>query len=64
MKEHIEKRRAELQQEHERGTKMLTQMDQERAELEQALLRISGAIQALSELLNLPEGEGNDGDNQ
>lgn len=64
MREQIQRRRAELLKEQERGTAMLAQMDKERAELEQTLLRISGAIQALGELLTAPEGEKGDGDNQ
>ena len=51
MREQLEKRRAELQAEQERGTAMLQQMDRERETLAQTLLRISGALQLANELL-------------
>lgn len=51
MKEQIEARIKELKAEFEEGKKMLEQLDMKRASLGQAVLRISGAIQALEELL-------------
>ena len=61
MNERIAERRAELQQELERGQSMLAQLDQQRANLGDTLLRISGAIQICEELLAQPvaavEGE-------
>lgn len=67
MREQLEQRRAELEAEHARGTQMLAEIDQRRAELAQTLLRISGAIQLCNEFLTQPAaaetGAGN-GDNQ
>ena len=50
MKQRIEARRAQLQTEYDRGQAMSQQMDRERAQLEQTLLRIAGALQILNEL--------------
>ncbi|ACL75870.1 MULTISPECIES: hypothetical protein [Ruminiclostridium] len=58
MKEKIEERIKELKGEFENGQKMLEELDAKRAGLNQTLLRISGAIQALEELMpeeNVPE---------
>ena len=58
MKEMIEERIKELKGEFENGQKMLDELDVKRAGLNQTLLRISGAIQALEELMpeeNVPE---------
>jgi predicted nuclease with TOPRIM domain len=51
MREHLERRKAELQAEYERGRQMLVSMQQEQTNLEQTLLRIDGAMQVLDELL-------------
>ncbi len=51
MKEQIEARINELKLEFEEGNKMLEELDMKRAGLEQTILRISGAIQALEELM-------------
>ena len=64
--ERITQRRAELAAEYERGQATLAQMEQERARLEQTLLRISGAILVFEELLTQPpagEMDGEHGDN-
>ncbi len=65
MKQRIEARRTELQTEYDRGQAMLQQMDRERAQLEQTLLRIAGALQVLGELAqdDAPEGVTDGGDN-
>jgi chromosome segregation ATPase len=47
----IEKRLQELRAEYGRGEQQLAQLDQRRQELHDTLLRISGAIQVLEELL-------------
>jgi hypothetical protein len=47
----IEARLDELKQEFARGQKMLQDAELRRAEIEQTLIRISGAIQVLEELL-------------
>lgn len=47
----IETRLTELKSEFEAGQNMLTDLNKKRTELESTLLRISGAIQVLEELL-------------
>jgi hypothetical protein len=49
----IEKRLQELRTEYSRGEQQLAQLDQRRQELRDTLLRISGAIQVLEELLQM-----------
>jgi len=51
MEERLEQRLRELKTEFETGQRMLVDLDAKRAELEQTLLRISGAIQVLEEEL-------------
>ena len=51
MKEQIEARINELKLEFEEGSKMLEELDMKRAGLGQTMLRISGAMQALEELI-------------
>jgi hypothetical protein len=51
MQTRLEQRLQELRSEFEAGQKMLLELEQKRANLEQTLLRISGAIQVLEELL-------------
>jgi hypothetical protein len=51
MRDQLQKRVAELNAEYATGQRMLADLDARRAELQQTLLRISGAIQVLSELL-------------
>jgi predicted nuclease with TOPRIM domain len=46
-----EQRLAELQAEFEAGQQMLSELEAKRANLEKTLLRISGAMQVLEELL-------------
>ena len=52
MKEQLEVRLQELKNEFDAGQKMLGELEQKRITLEQTLLRISGAIQVLEELLS------------
>ena len=52
MREQIEKRLAVLQTEMEAGQKMMAEVEAKQAHLRSTLLRISGAIQVLQELLN------------
>ena len=47
----LEHRLTALKTEAEAGQKMLANLDAQRADLQQTLLRISGAIQVLEELL-------------
>jgi prefoldin subunit 5 len=42
----------ELRAEFERGQHLMEELDQRRADLRETMLRISGAIQVLEELLN------------
>ncbi|NER28624.1 MAG: hypothetical protein F6J89_13575 [Symploca sp. SIO1C4] len=51
MKEHLEQRLTELKLEFESGQKMLVELEAKQTHLQQTLLRISGAIQVLEEML-------------
>ncbi len=51
MQEQLEKRLTELEAEYRAGQAMLAELEAKRADLEQTLLRISGAIQVLKEIL-------------
>ncbi len=51
MRTQLEKRLAELKSEYEAGQKMLADLEKKRSELEATLLRISGAIQVIEEML-------------
>jgi hypothetical protein len=51
MKEQVEARIKELKTEFEGGKKMLEELDMKRESLGQTILRISGALQALEELM-------------
>ena len=52
MKERMEKRLEELRSEFESGQTMMTDLENRRAQIRSSLLRISGAIQVLEEMLN------------
>jgi prefoldin subunit 5 len=51
VREQLEQRVSELRAEQQKGQQMLAELEAKRAELRQTLLRISGAIQILEELL-------------
>ena len=51
MREQVEQRVSELRAELQKGQQMLAELEAKEAELRQTLLRISGAIQVLEELL-------------
>lgn len=51
MRNRLEQRLAELRQEFEKGQQALADLDAQRDNLRQTLLRISGAIQVLEEEL-------------
>jgi prefoldin subunit 5 len=57
MLEYIEKRKKDLRTELQTGQQMLIRLDAQRADLQETMLRISGALQALSELsmADIPE---------
>jgi hypothetical protein len=58
MKELLKQRHQELQIEFENGQKLLAELESRQANLRNSLLRISGAIQVLEELLHQPsDGE-------
>jgi hypothetical protein len=48
----VQQRLEELRSEFEAGQRMLAELDARRAELQQTLLRIGGAVQVLEELLD------------
>lgn len=60
MKEKIEQRLKALKAEFESGQKMLADAEAQQANLKTTLLRISGAIQVLEELLSEPKAEKKD----
>ncbi len=51
MREQLERRVGELKAEQEKGQQVLAELEAQQAEVRQTLLRISGAIQVLEELL-------------
>jgi uncharacterized protein (DUF3084 family) len=51
MREQVERRVSELKAELHKGQQVLADLEAKEAELRQTLLRISGAIQVLEELL-------------
>jgi len=51
MKKHLKNRLIELKSEYEAGQKVLAGLEGKQAELRSTLLRISGAIQVLEELM-------------
>ena len=55
MKEQAKQRLQELQQEFESGRQMLADLQAKEEKLQQTLLRISGAMQVLKELLEAEE---------
>ncbi len=55
MKEQLEQRLQSLKTEYEAGQKMLADLEAKQANLQGTLLRISGAIQVLEEILNNAE---------
>jgi predicted nuclease with TOPRIM domain len=52
MREQLTQRLGELKAEYETGPKMLAELEAKQANLQQTLLRISGAIQVLEEILS------------
>ena len=51
MREQLEQRLAELKKEFESGQRMLADLEAQQARIRETVLRISGAIQVLEELL-------------
>jgi predicted nuclease with TOPRIM domain len=51
MKEQLQRRLQELRSEYEAGQKMLADLETQQTKLRQTLLRISGAMQVLEEVL-------------
>ncbi len=54
MNERLEQRLEELRQEFESGQKVLAELETKQAQVKETLLRISGAIQVLEEMLKEP----------
>ncbi len=59
MKERLQKRLESLKAEYEAGQKMLADIEAQQQNLQQTLLRISGAIQVIEEELADSEENGN-----
>jgi hypothetical protein len=59
MRGRLEQRLQQLETEFDAGQQMLADLQQKRASLEQTLLRISGAIQVLEELLAVEQAPDN-----
>jgi hypothetical protein len=57
MREQLEHRVSELRAEQQKGQQMLAELEGRQVELRQTLLRISGAIQVLEEMLAGPAGQ-------
>jgi hypothetical protein len=55
MREQLEQRVSELKAEQEKGQQMLAELEGRATDLRQTLLRISGAVQVLEELLSVAE---------
>jgi predicted nuclease with TOPRIM domain len=55
MKQQLEQRIKELKAEFAAGQRMMADLETKQAHLRETLLRISGAIQVLEELLNTPD---------
>jgi predicted nuclease with TOPRIM domain len=58
VQEVMAQRLGELRAEYRAGQKMLAELEAEQANLQQTLLRVSGAIQVLEELLDAPPEAG------
>ena len=58
MKQQLEQRLKELRDQFESGQKMMTELESKQANLRDTLLRISGAIQVLEELIISESGVG------
>jgi hypothetical protein len=63
MQEHIEQRLKELKTEFEAGQKMLADLEARQLDLRNTLLRISGAVQVLEEVLSAGTASERDGNN-
>ncbi len=59
MKEQVKERIEQLKAEYESGQKMLADLETQASNLRTTMLRISGAIQILEELINKTEEEEN-----
>jgi len=59
MKERLQKRLQSLKAEYEAGQKMLADLEAQQQDLQQTLLRISGAIQVIEEEFANSEENGN-----
>src|SRR5262245_22227697 len=60
MQARLEQRLADLKAEYQAGQKMLADLEARQTEVQQTMLRISGAIQVLEELLAQPSTNGSE----
>ena len=56
-KAQLDQRLQQLREEYNKGQQMLAELQAQEADLQQKLLRISGAIQVLEELANQPSSD-------
>jgi prefoldin subunit 5 len=56
MRDHIEQRLRDLREEFAAGQKMMAELDAQQTHVRSSLLRLSGAIQVLEELMNRDAG--------
>lgn len=61
MRAEIQKRVSELEAEYREGQRMLADLEAKQADLQQTVLRISGALQVLNELLAAENASETDG---
>ena len=61
MNDQLKERLSELKVEYEAGQKLLLELEAKQVSTQQTLLRISGAIQVLEELLSQTEGDNKNG---
>ena len=61
MRDQIQARLGELQREYEKGQEELYKVEKQQVHLRETMLRISGAIQVLEELLTRGPQDGQDG---
>ncbi|WP_405956587.1 hypothetical protein [Streptomyces phaeochromogenes] len=61
MRAEIEKRVSELETEYREGHRMLADLEAKQADVQQTVLRISGALQVLNELLAAENASETDG---
>ena len=61
MESQLQQRLEQLREEYTKGQQMLADLQQQQAELQETLIRISGAIQVLEELIAADQSVGKEG---